>query len=274
MCTLHLVAKIREMGSSHHLSYRKAAAIATPLAGSPRTKITWMRISDLELLTVGERTESADKRFRAIHTRHFQVQAQEWALEIRATRKNDSGTYECQLSSHPPITFRVHLKVIRADTEIQGGPDIHVQLGSSLRLSCVMRNLTSPPKYVFWYRGEQMINHEKGLHVNNSLMNESVLFIPDIREGSAGNYTCHPSNAPPVSIVVHVIEGTLITFFSREQIMFETLNTPAMYVAVQAVLSLYYASGITTGILLDSGDGVCQTVPIYEGNVTPLTVSA
>uniref|UniRef100_A0A8C6WAS8 Predicted gene 17087 n=1 Tax=Nannospalax galili TaxID=1026970 RepID=A0A8C6WAS8_NANGA len=35
-------------------------------------------------------------------------------------------------------------------------------------------------------------------------------------------------------------------------IMFETFNTPAMYIAIQTVLSLY-ASGRTTGILMDSG---------------------
>ncbi|CCG81414.1 Actin-2 [Taphrina deformans PYCC 5710] len=48
------------------------------------------------------------------------------------------------------------------------------------------------------------------------------------------------------------------------QLLFETFNIPALYVSIQAVLSLY-ASGRTTGIVLDSGDGVTHAVPVFEG---------
>uniref|UniRef100_A0A914DNK3 Beta-actin n=1 Tax=Acrobeloides nanus TaxID=290746 RepID=A0A914DNK3_9BILA len=47
------------------------------------------------------------------------------------------------------------------------------------------------------------------------------------------------------------------------QLMFETFNTPAMFVSIQAVLTLI-ASGRAAGIVLDIGDGVAHTVPIYE----------
>jgi len=55
------------------------------------------------------------------------------------------------------------------------------------------------------------------------------------------------------------------------QIMFETFNTPAMYLAMQPVLSLYSA-GRTTGIVVESGDGVSYAFPIYDGFGIPHAV--
>lgn len=52
------------------------------------------------------------------------------------------------------------------------------------------------------------------------------------------------------------------------QIMFEVFNVPCLYVSVQGVLALY-SSGRTSGVVLDSGDGVSHTVPIYEGYAIP-----
>lgn len=48
------------------------------------------------------------------------------------------------------------------------------------------------------------------------------------------------------------------------EIMFETFNVGGLYIAIQGVLSLY-ASGRTTGTVLDIGDGVTHTIPIYDG---------
>ncbi|KAF2138556.1 uncharacterized protein K452DRAFT_301090 [Aplosporella prunicola CBS 121167] len=55
------------------------------------------------------------------------------------------------------------------------------------------------------------------------------------------------------------------------QILFETFNVPALYTSIQAVLSLY-ASGRTTGIVLDAGDGVSHAVPVYEGFAIPNSI--
>jgi actin-related protein len=56
------------------------------------------------------------------------------------------------------------------------------------------------------------------------------------------------------------------------QIMFENFDVPEFYVGVQAVLSLY-SSGRTSGIVMDSGDGVSHCVPIYEGYNLPHAIS-
>jgi actin-related protein len=54
-------------------------------------------------------------------------------------------------------------------------------------------------------------------------------------------------------------------------IMFETFQVKNVYVAIQAVMSLY-AAGRTTGLVCDSGDGVTHTVPVFEGFSIPHAV--
>lgn len=78
----------------------------------------------------------------------------------------------------------------------------------------------------------------------------------------------------PNDQLVMLTEAPLNPKANRErmaEIFFESFKVKGFFVKVQAVLALF-ASGRTTGIVLDSGDGVTHTVPIYEGYILPHAV--
>ncbi|CAH6720550.1 actin [[Candida] jaroonii] len=84
----------------------------------------------------------------------------------------------------------------------------------------------------------------------------------------------HDLKATPEDHPLLITEAPLNPRSNRDEmckILFESFNIPCMYISIQAILSLY-ASGRTTGVVVDSGDGVTHIVPAFEGFSLPTSI--
>ncbi|XP_006753158.1 PREDICTED: actin [Myotis davidii] len=67
-----------------------------------------------------------------------------------------------------------------------------------------------------------------------------------------------------LNLVYPLSRATVTNWDHMEKILFETFNVPALYLVNQGVLSLF-SSGLTSGTIIESGDGMTHFVPIIEG---------
>jgi len=149
--------------------------------------VSWIRHSDLHILTVGRYTYTADNRYQSI----YNPTTDEWILQIKYLQSRDSGMYECQVSTQPVRSFFVRLNILDespsklyeepsypqlneqkvAAAEIMGGSEVHVEKGSTLNLTCVVRNAREKPHYLLWYHKNETIDYTSprgGISVVNS----------------------------------------------------------------------------------------------------------
>ncbi|MHA1436992.1 MAG: actin, cytoplasmic 2 [Promethearchaeota archaeon] len=117
-----------------------------------------------------------------------------------------------------------------------------------------------------WYIGREAMDMKGLLKLNFPIEHGTINDWPAMER--IWHYTFYTDlRIDPSEHPILLTEAPLNPRQNREkmtEIMFETFNVPALYIATQAVLSLY-ASGRTTGCVLDIGDGVSHIVPIYEG---------
>jgi len=192
--------------------------------------ISWIRHSDLHILTVGRYTYTADNRYQSI----YNPTTDEWILQIKYLKKGDSGMYECQVSTQPVRSFFVRLNILdkspvsiykqkggqilqneeeAAHAEITAGPEVHVEQGSTLNLTCVVKKFKEKPHYLIWYHKNETIDYTSprgGISVVNSENNgqeiSSTLLIYQIGDSDSGKYSCRPSDTNIATTTVYVIQ--------------------------------------------------------------------
>ncbi|XP_003737925.1 uncharacterized protein LOC100909192 [Galendromus occidentalis] len=124
--------------------------------------VSWIRRtvdSGLNVLTVGRFTYTMDQRFQAVHYEN----SESWALQIKYPTVNDSGVYECQVSTTPKISRFVRLDIVVSKAQIVGGPTLYVNGGGVLRLLCQINGFPSGTEYVYWYRNGKVVNYDEDM---------------------------------------------------------------------------------------------------------------
>ncbi|XP_064114854.1 zwei Ig domain protein zig-8-like [Macrobrachium nipponense] len=170
--------------------------------------VSWIRHRDLHLLTVDQYTYTSDQRFQAM----YEPSTGDWVLLIVSVQSRDRGVYECQIGTTPPTSHFVTLHIMEPRTEILGGEDLHINLGSTINLTClVLYHARSPHTLVWLHKGKEVhYNSARGgvtVLTESGEVTRSALLIQKATLADAGNYTCKPKGADPATTRVHVLHG-------------------------------------------------------------------
>ncbi|XP_047738624.1 protein sidekick-2 [Hyalella azteca] len=170
--------------------------------------VSWVRHRDIHLLTVGRFSYTSDQRFTARHA----DESEDWLLKIHYLQKRDAGWYECQISTTPPVSHMVYLTVVEPETSILGGPDVYINSGSRLVLTCSVKYSPDPPAFIFWYHNDRLVSYDhsdSGVQVviEKGAVSTSRLLVKVAGTRHSGTYRCDPSNSGNQSVTVHVLEG-------------------------------------------------------------------
>lgn len=170
--------------------------------------VSWVRHADINLLTVGKYTYSSDERFFPLHNE----ETGDWTLQIKYAVPKDSGAYECQVSTTPPIGLVIYLSVVEPRTTIIGGPDIYINTGSTVNLTCVILQSPLPPQQIQWTHNNKKINYDSprgGVSVitEKGDTTTSYLLLQRAKASDSGKYCCIPSNTNTYSVNVHILNG-------------------------------------------------------------------
>jgi len=199
-----------DLTHSHNVTavLERGAILNCRVRGIGNRTVSWIRHRDTHLLTVGRYTYTNDERFRAIH----KVKSEDYMLQILPIQKSDEGWFECQISSTPVTSHLVYLNIAEPFTEILGGPDIYLEEGFTMNLTCLVRDSPEPPQYIFWYHNQQPISYYSvrgGISqiTEKGDITASFLLIQEAKIEDSGEYACHASVGNISSVNVHVFKS-------------------------------------------------------------------
>ncbi|XP_045025346.1 zwei Ig domain protein zig-8 [Daphnia magna] len=197
------------------IAYGGVARLPCPVRQLGNKTVSWMKYSDdsVQLLTVGNGTYSNDNRL-AIAWRY----PGNWTLQISSLELHDTGCYQCQVNTHPPIGLFVYLHIRGPAVAIVDEGNISIseavfKNGALIRLVCQVRQADRNNFSLHWKIGSTILNHDTqrgGVSVKTERKGRdavSWLLMARANSRDSGIYSCSVDNRSEAIVSVHVIQG-------------------------------------------------------------------
>lgn len=191
----------RETPSNYTYTEGSRAVLYCSVQNLGARTVIWRKTTDTNPLTVGKMTYAPDERYQIYNI----PEKGEWNLFIKNIQHNDSGIYECQISTKEKY-IRKLIRVIVIDRPyadraiVINGPQT-IKKGKMLVLSCNATGGKSAPDDLDWIKdGRKLISDKAGKinitkHISYLTMTIiSNLTITKVVSDDAGTYECRTTD--------------------------------------------------------------------------------
>ena len=182
-------------------------AFNRPLTGP--LKISFVRLSDLNLIAVGNRLHLPDARVSIFASEG----EKSWTLRIKNAKIDDSDRYECQVNTQPnPLRRHFGVSVLRARVKMEPSESVtYVNVGSDLTLTCVIDSGPVKPTFITWYRDDQIVEYSADIdaEVKTSFSrghHRSELRVEKVKGSDSGRYRCDSDLTGEAAVDVFVVK--------------------------------------------------------------------
>lgn len=191
--------------------------------------VSWLRGSDLQVLSSGWDKFTGDSRIRIIPA----DRSHSWTLAIRNVTTSDTGVYYCQVNTEPKLSLTNYLTVTDSTALIPGNHERGVQAGSSLTLKCSIVKTVLPhenPPSIQWLQNGQPVDSKDHVVVTTKWSNEetsleSRLEISSVELSDSGVYTCQSGDTSQPSKVNAEANVTVIVISGEQRAAILEENT-------------------------------------------------
>nr|XP_053631942.1 hemicentin-2-like [Cherax quadricarinatus] len=161
------------------------ATLTCPILDPGNDSVSWIRGRDQRLLTVGIYTYTNEDRFSVPR----QEQVKSWQLQIHGVRESDSGEYECQVSTRPPTSWILRLRVEDPYwPKMDVAPtDVHTVEGKTVTLTCRASSQVQP--VITWTKNDLPLTSDR-----YQITHDGDLVLSAVSVSDTGHYVCSAVN--------------------------------------------------------------------------------